>query len=1010
MPSIQWRQSARAQALLLAATLFSLALLALLPATSSAHSGHLHGFYDFDGRVPGQPDFKRTGNTTMRYIPSIGQYEVRSPGASIGYVHAESAPKAEGLFAVPEGPAASEEPRENIGPGVDLPTQEDPPICRSTGNRIVILNVTGNAGHDGGIRSIVKRMNWKIANQSSLSSGGSRVVEMVVDCTPNEEIAVHQFSGGSWSTIQDAAARGDLPGSSEAYAVKYLAFANESGSLYGQGGPIYPDLQKNRQNKNAVNIGTAIIYNGLNSWFRHVTIHELMHALGASQGRDVNPTAPYSDYSNHCYDGQDALCYASAGESYCSTAAGYGTPTTVPIDCNKNTYFHAAPPGGSWLASYWNTAQVENPFLAAMPTQTPLATTGAATSIGATSATFGGTVTPRADYGFFRFQYVTEADYVTGGWANAAITTIQPAGASGVAVYGSNSVSVSAAIRSLQSSTDYRYRTVATNDAGQSTFGAVQTFRTDAPPIVPGVSVDSVEFPEIGRVIIHGTVDPNGAETTYSFGALNLDGGASYDGDSRSAGSGTNPVSVSETIDVLKSNTRYTASLWASNRETSKPAYLQFTTPDWSPVAAYSFDESQGNTLTDFAGDHDGAISGATWTLQGKYGSALDFDGADDLVSVADAADLDLTRAFTLEAWVRPDSLGNWSSPISKASWTGGLSGYALAADYRGFPTGIVLNVGASAGAADDAALPTDGSWSHLAFTSDGTTLKLYKDGQLAGTASAIAPAPTDADLQIGHSQVSTGKYFDGAIDEVRIYDGPISPAKVITDRDTPVGLDQPPVAAYAFDEEYPLTDSAGDHDGTPAGFIEQTSSGKYGFALDFDGVNDAIWIPDAVDLDFTDSFTLEAWVRPDTFGPWGYWSSVIDKTQDINQGDGSTASGYNMSANAFNKPAGSIGDGAGNHVLALGASTLPTGSWSHLAVTYDGADLRIYVDGTLVKTKASTINAAVNYAPIHLGHSQIYDDYYDGVIDEVRLYDIPLSQGQIITDLNLPVPVPSGP
>ena len=59
--------------------------------------------------------------------------------------------------------------------------------------------------------------------------------------------------------------------------------------------------------------------------------------------------------------------------------------------------------------------------------------------------------------------------------------------------------------------------------------------------------------------------------------------------------------------------------------------------------------------------------------------------------------------------------------------------------------------------------------------------------GQLAGTASAIAAAPTAADLHIGHSQVSTGKYFNGAIDEVRLYNEPLSQGQVEADRNEPL-------------------------------------------------------------------------------------------------------------------------------------------------------------------------------------------------------------------------------
>ena len=65
-----------------------------------------------------------------------------------------------------------------------------------------------------------------------------------------------------------------------------------------------------------------------------------------------------------------------------------------------------------------------------------------------------------------------------------------------------------------------------------------------------------------------------------------------------------------------------------------------------------------GQVLAELTGNGlNGTISGATWTAQGKFGSALTFDGVNDWVTVNDANDLDFTTAMTLEAWVYPTAL-----------------------------------------------------------------------------------------------------------------------------------------------------------------------------------------------------------------------------------------------------------------------------------------------------------------------------------------------------------------
>jgi len=204
------------------------------------------------------------------------------------------------------------------------------------------------------------------------------------------------------------------------------------------------------------------------------------------------------------------------------------------------------------------------------------------------------------------------------------------------------------------------------------------------------------------------------------------------------------------------------------------------------PVASYSFNEGAGTVLGDSAGSHNGTVEGASWTGEGKYGGALDFDGTNDTVTVADANDLDLTSSFTLEAWVRPDTVSGERPVISKLESAGGLSGYALSASYSGKPAGGVFNPSAAKIPQGPSALPT-GAWSHLAFTSDGTNLKLYVNGELVKTESAIAAKANGSTLKIGRNGI-TGAWFDGRIDEMRIYDKPLSQAQVEADRDTATG------------------------------------------------------------------------------------------------------------------------------------------------------------------------------------------------------------------------------
>lgn len=416
---------------------------------------------------------------------------------------------------------------------------------------------------------------------------------------------------------------------------------------------------------------------------------------------------------------------------------------------------------------------------------------------------------------------------------------------------------------------------------------------------------------------------------------------------------------------------------------------VAYTSPSHAqslPVAAYSFDEGSGTTVSDSARNHNGTISGATWAAVGKYGSALDFDGVDDLVSIADAADLDLTSAFTLEAWVRPDTLTAGRPVIAKSESAGGNSGYLLSARYAANnTTGFVASSGAFKSVSRPSPLP-EAVWSHLAFTSDGTNLRLYVDGKLEATAPAIAAKATAANLVIGQGQV-LGGYFDGMIDEVRIYADTLSESVIQTDRDTAVGLDQIPVAAYSFDEGAgtTLSDSIDNHDGAISGATWTT--GKHGSALNFDGVDDLVSIADAADLDLTSTFTLEAWVNP---------TSLANPSPIVSKGETSGGnSGYLLSAKYGANAAGYVANSG--TAAEIGGAALSTNTWSHLTFTSDGTNLRLYIDGVSVSPK-SAIVAKASSAKLEIGHSFL-GGYFGGRIDEVRIYNEALSEGQIQVD-----------
>ncbi|MGH2798631.1 MAG: LamG-like jellyroll fold domain-containing protein, partial [Thermoleophilaceae bacterium] len=202
-------------------------------------------------------------------------------------------------------------------------------------------------------------------------------------------------------------------------------------------------------------------------------------------------------------------------------------------------------------------------------------------------------------------------------------------------------------------------------------------------------------------------------------------------------------------------------------------------------------------------------------------------------------------------------------------------------------------------------------------------------------------------------------------------------------------------VAAYSFDESGGGTvrDSAGGDDpGTLSGAAR--TSGRFGRALRFDGENDLVSIPDASRLDLTDKMTLEAWVKPSALG--SSWRTVILKEQpdDLVYGLYANATGAAPSGHVY----------VGDDMRTKGMETLPVGAWTHLAATYDGSMLRLFVNGVESSNLAVDGRMASSSAPLRLGGNQVWDEWFDGVIDEVRIYSRALSPAEIQADMTTAV------
>lgn len=205
-------------------------------------------------------------------------------------------------------------------------------------------------------------------------------------------------------------------------------------------------------------------------------------------------------------------------------------------------------------------------------------------------------------------------------------------------------------------------------------------------------------------------------------------------------------------------------------------------------VAWWKLDEADGAEAADASGHHfAGHIQGAPhWAPgQGRIGGALDLDGTRSFVDCGDAVDFSCRDRLTVSLWFKSRSArkGN-QTLIAKGndSWslsTAGEKGHLV----------FALN-GPETTGKDKHKMPwvtskegvDDGQWHHVAGVYDGEHVSLYVDGALAGTVAASGPLTLNSEpVWLGNNPAARGLFFNGWLDDVRLYARGLSEEEVKT-------------------------------------------------------------------------------------------------------------------------------------------------------------------------------------------------------------------------------------
>jgi hypothetical protein len=431
------------------------------------------------------------------------------------------------------------------------------------------------------------------------------------------------------------------------------------------------------------------------------------------------------------------------------------------------------------------------------------------------------------------------------------------------------------------------------------------------------------------------------------------------------------------------------------------------------------------NYTMDFSGnDNNGNCTGVSCPagIVGKFGNAYSFDGNDDYVNFGNNSVLNYFNAMTISVWIKPKVQTTTQYIISKAKGSTYYNGYILAirpinsdirfAFFNGSATYDGCDISPTYTASD--------TWDNIVAVMNGTHCMIYKNGILleTGVYTGTVNMAGSPDLLIGKWNAAPTETFNGTIDEVSIWSkaltlneikllygytltGGVNFTTSVNDTGTSNNgyyllfsnatntLDD--YAMYhAFDLNSGTTSkdmSLNDNDVT----LTNVSwvSGKFGNALNFDGSGTKYAdIPMTTSTNITGVNTISFWLKANTNS--SIWMEILDRASDniLIQ-----TQNYKMRYYLETSNGTAWLDSSGN---------VPQNIWTHYAMVYNGTHKLMYINGVL--DTSAMANGTINSdgATWTLGAYYARNAaWYNGTIDELRIYPRALSQSEISTLYN---------
>ncbi|MEI6752622.1 MAG: LamG-like jellyroll fold domain-containing protein [Paludibacter sp.] len=553
---------------------------------------------------------------------------------------------------------------------------------------------------------------------------------------------------------------------------------------------------------------------------------------------------------------------------------------------------------------------------------------------------------------------------------------------------------------SLTNSTTYTWKVVVKSNSGLAINFSEFTFSTvsgsNTLPYTPVLS-----FPSNGRTVL----TPVTLKWTPQAGDFKYD--VYCDANNATTLVATNLTNAEFTVNKLTENKTYywkvkIKSTVTGQSQTSEVWSFSTLTPSLTTglVAYYPFN---GNANDASGNGNNGTVNGARLTTDrfGNVGKAYNFDGVSNYIKVPNSNSIDITtNQISMCAWVKISNGSYTNQILSKAQDVVNRK-YGMYVGHNN-ETRLGFELKTSNGVTDIISenIPIE-QWHYVTETYDGKNLLWYIDGviikTLAWTGDIVS---TTTDLSIGCFSDLTRSFFKGNLDNIRIYNRALSSEEVsqLYNSEKPA-----PDIASGLVAYYPFNGNANDESGNGNnGTVNDATLttdrfGNVGKAYSFDGVSNNISFS-KVPMQNTDNWCISTWAKTNT----------LDNIQTIlmlgvdNGLGGSSHNGYSLGIGYTGTISSFVSIFSDIAPINSGA-VLSINQWYNLIIQRVNGVTNFYING--VKTNSTSAITPRTPTEFFIGSSTGIR-YFNGIIDDVRIYNRTLSSDEITQLYNSEKPV----